>query len=415
MVAWLPVLGLLMVLSALPFGWSGYQRIGLYILGLGYIADYIANKRWQHFVWNRGKSMYIVMLAIVAMLIIREWCDPAALTSYAITQYHLHEWFLYVGIAGLLGFSDKLQLKHVAYVMLATTVVMLMVCLYLYFRTDEYHFLQPFFRFNQIRRSHINSHMVMNLYANTAIIVGFSVIRSEHTKWRKVLLTAMILVSWLLVMLSDGRTGQITSMIVMAACGIYVLPRKHWYVGTAAGILFAVAVSLYIANNPRITTDRFANDPRYSIYDYSWRMIQKEPIKGYGMSTLSVKYVEEAYQDPVMYNGYIQGLQANPDFAKLGKTMLTHHSHNAFLHYWLIFGICGPLLLLAMFGTAACLPIDRKYRFYLWLFLLALFIQCMTEPIGLHIRPQFITLMLLIWQCAELPEVRAKTDKPCES
>ena len=179
--------------------------------------------------------------------------------------------------------------------------------------------------------------------------------------------------------------------------------------------MFAVAISLYIANNPRITTDRFANDPRYSIYDYSWRMIQKEPIKGYGMSTLSVKYVEDAYQDPVMYHGYIQGLQTNPDFAKLGKTMLTHHSHNAFLHYWLIFGICGPLLLLAMFGTAACLPIDRKYRFYLWLFLLALFIQCMTEPIGLHIRPQFITLMLLIWQCAELPEVRAKTDKPCES
>lgn len=414
-VAWLPVTGLLMVLSALPFEWSAYQRIGLCVLAGGYAADYILNKRWQQFVWDRGKWMYVVMLAIVAMFFIREWFDSTELTDYAFSQFHLHEWFLYIGIAGIAGFSDKLQLKHVAYVMLGTSIVMLMLCIGLCLTTNEYDYLEPFFRFNMIRRHHINSHMVMNLYINTAIIVGFSMLRSEPAKWRKGLVLAAILLSWLLILISDGRTGQVTSVLVMAACLIYALPRKHWYIGAAAGALFAIILGVFIANNPRVSLDKMANDPRLAIYDYSWRMIQKEPVKGYGLSTLSIKYVEEAYLDSVMYNGYIRTLQAYPEFAELGKTMKTHHSHNAFLHYWLIFGISGPILLLALFGTAARMPIDKKYRFYLWLFLLTVFIQCITEPVGQHIKPQFITFILIIWQCAKLPDTSPKTDVPCES
>ena len=414
-VAWLPVAGLLMVLSAIPFGWSAYQRIGLYVLGAGYAADYIVNKRWQQIAWDRSKWIYVVMLAIVAMFFIREWLDPTELTDYAYSQFHLHEWFLYIGIAGLAGYTDKLQLRHAAYVMLATSVVMLMICLGLCLTTNEYDCLEPFFRFNMIRRHHINSHMVMNLYINTAIILGFGVLRSEPAKWRKGLLLTAILVSWLLILISDGRTGQVTSLLIVAACMLYALPRKHWYIGGAAGALFAIILGVFIANNPRVSFDKMTNDPRLAIYDYSWRMIQKQPVTGYGLSTLSIKYVEEAYQDSVMYNGYIRTLQVNPEFAELGKTMNTHHSHNAFLHYWLIFGISGPILLLALFGTAACLPIDRRYRLYLWLFLLALLIQCITEPIGQHIKPQFITFMLFIWQRAKLPDTCSKTEQPCES
>ena len=56
LVAWLPVLGLLMVLSALPFGWSDYQRIGIYVLGIGYVADYSCNQRWKQFSYLGGND-----------------------------------------------------------------------------------------------------------------------------------------------------------------------------------------------------------------------------------------------------------------------------------------------------------------------------------------------------------------------
>jgi len=414
-IAWLPVIGLLMVLSALPFGWSDYQRIGLYVLGVGYVADYVCNMRWRQIRWDRSKWIYVVMLAFVAMFFIREWFDPTELTHYAYSQFHLHEWFLYIGIAGLLGFSDKLQLRHVTYVMLATSVVMMLAAIGYYYLTDECHDMSAFYRFNMLRAYHINSHMVVNLYINTAIILTFSELHSEPSRWRKGLLIAVVLFLWGMIMLSDGRIGQATSLLIMVGCGINALPRKHWYVGPVLGVLFAIGAGLFMANNPRVSLQRITHDPRFAIYDYSWRMIEKKPVEGYGLSTLSVQYVEEAYQDSVMYNGYITHMMANADFARLGKTMMTHHAHNAFLHYWLAFGIAGPLLLLALFGVAAAMPIDRHYRFYLWMFLLAVFIQCMTEPVGQHIKPQFISIILLVWQCAALPAAGSKSEQPCAS
>ena len=413
-IAWLPVIGLLMVLSASPFGWSSYQRIGLYILGFGYLADYLINRRWQGWKWHSSKWIYVVMLALVALFFIREWFDPTPLTEYAGSQFHLHEWFLYIGIAGLLGFSDKLQLKHVAYVMLATSIVMFLTCGYIYLFTDECIWGPPFARFNFIRRTEINSHMVMNLYINTAIIMGFCVLKDEASPWRKVLLILAILCSWAFILLSDGRIGQATSFIIMLTCGWMALPRKKWYVSAIVAVLFAIGVGTFMLINPRVSLERAVHDPREAIYDFSWRMIQKKPIVGYGLSTLSNEYVEQAYQDSVMYNGFIAShIQTVPEFAQLGKTMMTHHAHNAFLHYWLIFGIAGPIWLVAFFVVAACMPVGKKNRIYLWLFLLAVFIQCMTEPIGYHIKPQFITLILFAWQLTALPA--PKNEEPCES
>ncbi|MCQ2347221.1 MAG: hypothetical protein MJZ92_04755, partial [Paludibacteraceae bacterium] len=37
-------------------------------------------------------------------------------------------------------------------------------------------------------------------------------------------------------------------------------------------------------------------------------------------------------------------------------------------------------------------------RIYLWLMLVCFVLQCMTEPIGDHVLPQLICLMLLVWQ-----------------
>lgn len=416
LVAWVPVIGLLMVISSIPFEWSAYHRIAVYVLGIGFAADYIVNQRWKMIAWDRSKWIYVIMLAFVALFFIREMFDPTPLTDYAYSQFHLHEWFLYVGLVGLLGFSDKLQFRHVTYVMLVTSVVMLLICGYLYLFTDEMAGVPFFERFNWLRAHHINSHMVMNLYLNAAIILGFSILPYEPSRWRKVLLTLAILCAWIFILLSSGRTGQATSIVVMAVCGWMVVRRHHWYIGVTIGALFAVGIWLFIINNPRVSVDRAMHDPRGPIYNYSWRMVQKEPLTGYGLSTLSVEYVEQAYQDSIMYNGYIAPcIQVDQEFAVLGKTMMTHHAHNAFLHYWLIFGIMGPLLLLALFVAAACMPVGKNYRVYLWLFLLTIFIQCMTEPIGQHIKPQFISIILFVWQFTAKPLPNTKNKKLCES
>ena len=400
LVAWVPVVGLLMVISAIPFGWSDYQRVALYIAGLGYVLDYAVNKRWRQFYWDRGKWIYVVMLLIVVMFFVREAFDPTELTKYAFQQFHLHDWFLYVSILGILGFPDKLRLKDVAYVMLLTSVVMLGVVLYYYFLTSECFGYAPYSRFNQLRSLHVNSHMVMNLYMNTAIILGMCVWRETRGFRRSLLLAIGILLSLVLIVFSNGRIGQATSVLVISVGLIYAVYPRNKYVAGGMAVLLLVAGLLLVCANPRMNKAEIENDPRKAVYDYSWRMIKERPLAGYGLSTLSVEFVEGAYQDSVMYNGFVRPLMTVPAFAEEGRTMRTHHAHNAFLHYWLAFGIAGPLLLLLLFVTAACIPVRREYRLYLWLFLLAVFVQCLTEPIGQHVKPQFVALLLFVWQCA---------------
>ena len=89
LVAWIPVIGLLVVISAIPFGWSAYQRIGLYLLGIGFASDYIVNQRWKSIAWNRSKWIYVIMLAFVALFFIREMFDPTPLTDYAFSQFRI--------------------------------------------------------------------------------------------------------------------------------------------------------------------------------------------------------------------------------------------------------------------------------------------------------------------------------------
>lgn len=399
-IAWLPAVSMLLMISAIPYGWSLYQLIVSWMLGISYGIYFLFNQQWRSVSWDRTKWLYVVMLALWAMYPVRQLFDATPPTDFFRNQVHTHEWFLYIGIAGLLGFPEKLKLKHVASVLLATSVVMLLHSGYLFFCTDEFGYVDPampLIRFDELRRSHIHSHMVMNLYLNGAVIMGFYRLHQDKEWWRRILTGLAMLCALALIWLSIGRVGKITSIIIIAVYVLYVLYRLNRWVAVGSAVACVLAGVLFMTQVPGMREKAIKGDPREAVWDYSWRMVKEQPVFGYGLSTLSEKYVEEAYEDSVMMQGFIEPIiYTYPDFAAQGKTMGTHHPHNAFLMYWLAVGIIGVLLLLALFGIAACMPVGKD-RIYLWLLLLAIFIQSMTEPIGLHLLPQFIAIMLFVW------------------
>ena len=400
--AWLPVIGLLIVVSAMPYGWSGYQRIGCYLLVISYIVWFFASRQWRAIRWNHFQWLYVIMIALWAMLPIRQLFDTTPATDYYQQQCHLHEWFLYTGIIGLLGFPDKLKLRHVAYVMLATSIAMLAHCAYLYFGTTEYSLAEPFMRLNILRRTMIHSHMVTDLYANTALILGFVTLREVPRRWQQILIGAGMALTWLFILLSEGRIGMLSSMLIVGVAGFYYLFQKSRIAAFAGGALVALLAIAVYTHHPHVLEMRGKKDPRIVVWDYSWRMGKEKPVCGYGLSSLSKEFVENMYTDQETYTGFIQTtIEPIPIFAEQGKTMHTHHPHNAFLMYWLAVGIIGVLLLVALFAVAAWLPMGRD-RIFLWLFLLILLLQCMTEPIGPHVMPQFIAVLMFVWERASL-------------
>ena len=250
--------------------------------------------------------------------------------------------------------------------------------------------------------------MVIVLYVNTALIFGFAMLRSLTRWWQKVLLILAMILSWCVeVLLPAGRIGMFTSLIIISVGTTYYLYRFNKVAGVVCAALLVAASVLVMMRRPKMTYYDFAAEPRMVVWDYSVRMAKEKPICGYGLSTLSEKYVEEAYADSAMCAGYIEPIiYGFEDFSVQGKTMNTHHPHNAFLMYWLAVGIIGVLLLCALFVTGAMLPMGEN-RLFLWLFLLALFLQSLTEPIGPHLHPQFIAMMLFAWELCSRPVTRA--------
>ena len=398
-VQWLTIIGFLMVISAIPFGWSAYQRIGCYILGIGYLVYVFSSCFWKSWRWDPNKWIYVIMLALWAILPIRQLFDDMPPTPYYLHNLHIQEWFLYMGIGGIIGFPDKLRLWHVSATMILTSLFVIAYCLFLFCFTGEYSDTTPLFRFNYLRLMHVNTHMVVNLYFNMALILGFCTMRCWRQWWQKSLWIIAMVVIFASVLLSDGRIGMLTSLIIVIASVIYYIANKNIRWAVAIGICMALIAGIVGVITPSIRKIDLDSEPRVVAWDFSVRMAEEKPICGYGLSTLSEEYVQRAYQDSAMYFGFVEkAIHPVPAFTMQGMTMDTHHPHNAFLMYWLAYGIVGVLLLLALFVLAAMLPVEKKSRFFLYLFLLALFLQALTEPIGYHFRPQFIAMMLFVWE-----------------
>ena len=384
---WISIIGFLMVISSIPYGWTGYQRIACIVMLTGYFLNILFNQQWKVWKWNTDKWMYVVMIALWAMIPLRQLFDATPPTDYYRTQMNCHHWFAFVGMVGIVGSTPKLRLWHVTCTMLATSLVMLV---------------------QTLCGIYINSHMVVNLYVNATLLFGFATLSSLPRWWQKGLMILAMILSWgVEFFLPEGRIGMFTSLIIISVCVTYYLYRYSKIAGWLCAVLLVVLSALVMMQRGKMTYYDFVYEPRFVVWDYSVRMAMEKPVCGYGLSTLSEQYVEQAYADSAMCAGFIQPIiYGIPKFAEQGKTMMTHHPHNAFLMYWLSVGIIGVVLLLALFVLAARLPVGDN-RLFLWMFLLALFLQCMTEPIGLHLHPQFIALMLFAWEKSVRREVPA--------
>ncbi|MGM9837081.1 MAG: O-antigen ligase family protein [Paludibacteraceae bacterium] len=395
-IAYIPVLGLLMLVAAMPFGFGTFQRMALYVLAIGFVLDYAVNRRWTGWHWTRDKWMYVSMLLLFLLFPVWQLWDTTPPTGYFYHQLNRHSMFAVVAIVGIGGFSDKIRLKYVGYVMLLTG-------LYIVFANTYYYCMSysgmPFSidLYNEVRAECLNSHMVVNLYLNTAFILGFFMLRLATTKTERLVIVLLMVIVCGYVLISVGRAGFITLLLIIGIFSVcYVRVSHSWKMYAGMAVLSGGMVLLFLCH-PRLHSSVVMHNSRFAVWEYTWHKITERPICGYGVSTFSDGYLQEMYRDEDVYNGFIRGLLANPKFAACGKTMMTHHPHNTFLTNWVEFGVMGLLALVFFLLTAAFMP-SKEYRIYVWTFLIALMVQMLFEPLGDHLQPQFIAIMLFAFQ-----------------
>ena len=396
-ISWLPMLGMCCLLVTLPFYYGYTQRYSLYGLAIFYLLDYFVNKRYTEWKWNSNLIVFVLMIVFFLLTPLHQLFDTTDVTPFYKHQMNVRYPFLIFGLVGFLGISDKINIRIVGAIMLLTGS-----CIFIYlFVTSAVatRFVNDMIGyFNQLRINQIYSHMVVNLYANLAIIAGYYMLATDMRKVLKVLTCVGMSLNVVMIVISEGRIGFITFLVCALVLIIYKLYRSG-YRKAYIGVFFVIAAlsCVFIALNKKMSVEKLSEDPRLVVWNYSWHLIKQHPISGYGLSTLSNEFVEQAFTDEPMNQYYIHGVLTMPEFVDVPRDMKIIHPHNAFLQTWLEHGIAGLFILIVFFAAFGSLIRLKPAGVYVFLTMLAILLQSITEPFGQHFQPMIVGLMILLW------------------
>ncbi len=393
-ISYLPLIGLLSLVATLPFPFGPMQRIALYMSAIGYLLDYVINQRWQSFQWTKEKWVYVAFIAFFSLTPIRQLFD-SQLTPYYKFEIEHYMPFLIFGVVGILGMNGRLKVRYFAYVMLLVCFGIFGYVLYQVGFTTFFESANRILIFNTIRRE-INSHMVINLYCNTALICGcYTLFQRNITRTERILTALSCCLVFLFTMLSEGRIGVATTCLLLVIMVVYSCWKYNKKLLIPL-LIISVAISGYfISHHERMSKMHAFEDPRMAIWDYSWDMIKQKPIFGYGASSYSIEYVENAIKDERLQS-YLSFILTVPLFQGQKLSVMMMHPHNSLLKAWLEFGILGVILLALCLSLPVFLFPPRK-RFFLGLFLMVFTFQSMFEIIGIHVPITLLTLMVLVY------------------
>lgn len=405
-VSYLPVVCVLGIIIGIPFSYGWFQRTLLYAFVVCYLLDYVVNRRWNGWHWTKTKWVYCLMILLFAITPVRQLFDATAPTAYYCHQIDLRYAFLGIGMVGLLGFSDKLRIEYTAYTFLLTGIALFGYMLYGadICSADSWGVFVA--KLNRFRVKELHSHMVINLYMNIGIVLGYYVLGKHRGIWASVLTSIGILLLIVCISLSDGRTGFVTMLCVFGVLTLYTMYRWRRYSVIPTLLLVGLAVGWLFTHHQRLDEQRFRGDPRWVVWRYSLDQVNEKPLAGWGLSTLSNSFVEGAYEDEEMNACFMQGVMKCHAFAHVPRTMTFVHPHNAYLALWLEAGFLFPLLYIALL-LLPCAICRSERRLYVLLTMFVIAVQSMCEPLGDHLLPLQIALVIWLWlECAEFPAAK---------
>ena len=398
-ISYLPFAGILMLVALLPFPFGWAQRATLYMLAVAYPLDYIVNRRWEGWHWTMQKMVYVAFVAFFALIPIWQLFDPIRTDLFAFTLDHYAP-FLVIGICGLAGMTDKIRLDYTAWVMLGVSTA---IVLYLTSRVGlEAHSWDSWvLMFNELRVREVNTHMVVNLYYNLSLIFGaLVIIESRHTGLVKMATALLMLPAIMALLISEGRTGIITLLLVALVLLLYYTIRdRRWWLLALTMVLIAGA-ALVGRHNAQAFEKPTVTNPRVYIWKVMTQMIAERPMSGYGVCSAREELIQRGLDDEDFVNHYVAELQEDQKYRQNGVVQYEKmHPHNVLLETWTQFGIIGVLLILLCLLLPFFMRLGQT-QLYLDLCVSAFVIQACFESLGSNLQPLMLCLPVLLFDYA---------------
>ena len=394
-VSYLPMVGLLALLGAMPFHYGEAQRIALYWIAATYPMDYIVNARWRGWKWTQAKWTYLAFIAFFCLIPIWQWFDPIRTPLYQFTIERYMP-FLVVGICGLAGMTDKFRIEYSAWVMLGVSAGIVVYLLNRAGLPDFANFEAWAMQFNQLRALQVNTHMTINLYFNLSLILGlYTILRSKYAWWVKVMTGVLMLPILFAFSFTEGRTGVLTFLgIVMITLMCYMFRMRRWWLSICI-ILFACSAALFLMQRERFQVAVTEVNPRIYIWNVAGEEIREHPLLGQGVCSAREDFVKRGLADQEFQDFYANSLRMEEEMRYGVVNMDIIHPHNAVLETWTQFGIVGVLLLLACWILPLIMRLGRE-QLYVDLCIFAFFMQAMFESMGNNLPPMFLCMMVIL-------------------
>lgn len=421
--SYVPIVGLIMLSATLFVGFSDYQRVALYVFGIGYFWDYILNKRYRGWEWSMEKLSYVV--TILYFLLILIW-DIGCHEERDYFQ-HIVNWrlpFLMMGIVGLLGVGPKMQIRWIGWVFIVMSMVIFIVPIFLVGPSFILNAPDKLMALNYAHIRYVNVHMTYNMYRNMAFVFALYIAyEHNHRFGERVLAAIAAILIFSTLMLSIGRTGLATSVLILCLVVCHYLWRKmgkkvRWAMLVIIPLLGTLLVGAQLIKKSEHKDVNLMRDPRLVIWDVCGDVIKERPITGFGVVGARMSLVEHGLNSPEYrssyYQTYIKTMRvAHPEWGD-NIDLREMHPHNVFLGTWMEFGIVGELMWLLLLITPFVVFHEKRNYLFLACSLLIFIIQSFTESLGPHLNPMLWMLNLIVWHyCEDAPARCNKDENAC--
>ena len=199
--------------------------IGYWIFFVTAAADIILNRKYRDLKWSNDKLIYITMIAFFAIIPLWQLAiNPDFTDRFFIKEAENHLPFLGIGVIGLFGLNSRIKLIHVGFAMVAAANL---VELYILYKAGFDNIIYSENRFQLIeaaRNKYVNSHMVVNMYFNTAFLFAIYLLSRSRISYKvKILLLIFTVPIIGQLLISDGRTGFATTILLIGCVIVYML------------------------------------------------------------------------------------------------------------------------------------------------------------------------------------------------
>ncbi len=411
----LHILGVVLIMSVWVFRIPALESISMFLFFSTYIVDVVKEKRIARFRWSREKWLYVAFILLFLIAPLWQLFTGSFAEHYYNRFMSNRLYFLMAGIVGMLGLSEKVKTKYIAYSMAAVSLFMI---LFILFKMDwPYFFSQAAKRWviAEVRVKYFTDHLVFNMYLNTTLVFIFHTLKKDaHGKWSKWFLTASAAIIVLAECTSEGRTGLAVMAVILAIFLFSRIKRKSFQVVIAACIALICGGFLLLRHgqsaiikdensrfalflqHDRLFTPDSTDSNRTAIWRVGMHVIQEKPLLGYGISGARVAYVDKGFTDRDFMEKYYEPLYlaARPD----PKHKYGAHVHNSFLDIWMQHGILGVLLLIFVFIWPVIIS-PPKNRLSVIMLVIVFGSQALVDIIGGAVITQALAFGLLLLLC----------------